>query len=203
MKFIYGVRTNDGIEVYNRGFNTVERVMDETENYCITLRDEADYKDFASGSVYTDIGVFPTHYKARTGFVDACKQLIMDMVEPNNAYSQKMWCIKKDVSDEYTGAKYKFIEYCWVDYVKSYAEGNVVGFSAETIEVRVRENLNTSGIDFVDMENCPCNEHIIDDILNGEATEVPANSETMNRIKEFIKDNVERFYIRLFRGFEK
>lgn len=203
MRFIYGVKTNDGIEVYNRGFNTVERVMDETENYCITLRDESNYKDFASGSVYTDIGVFPTHYKARTGFIDACKNLVMDMVEPNTAYSQKMWCVKRDIEDKYTGAKYKFIEYCWVDYVKPYAEGNSVGFWAETLEVRVRENLNTNGIEFVDMENCPCNEHIIDDILNDEATEVPNDSENMNRIKEFMQEYMNRFCIRLFRGFKK
>lgn len=203
MKFIYGVKTNDGIDVYSRGFNTLERVMEHKLHYHTLVKDNKEYKNFVDTTTYTDIGVFDSYYKSTTGFSEACKKFIMNMLEPNTAYSHKMWCVKRDIEDTYTGAKFKFTEYCWVDYVKPYAEGNVVGFWAETIEVRVRENLNTSGIDFVDMENCSCNEHIIDDILNGEATEVPNDSENMNRIKEFMQEYMNRFCTRLFRGFKK
>lgn len=203
MKFIYGVKTNDRIEVYSRGFNTLERVMDLEPNYHTLVKDNKEYKSFVDITTYTDIGVFASHYKARTGFSEACKKFIMNMLEPNIAYSQKMWCVKKDIEDKYSGAKYKYTEYCWVDYVQPYVNGIVIGFWAETIEVRVRENLNTSGIDFVDMENNPCNESIIDDILNGNAKQVPNDSETTNSIKEFMQDKINTFCIRLFRGFKK
>lgn len=203
MRFVYGVKTNNGIEVYSRGFNTLERVMDSEPDYHTTVKDKSEYKHSISNLTYTDIDVFDTQYKSRTGFYEACKKFIMEIIDPNTSYSQKMWCIKKDIEDKYSRAKYKYTEYCWVDYVKPYVEGNSVGFWAETIGVRVRENLNTRGIDFVDMENCPCNEHIIDDILNGEATKVPNNSENMNRIKEFMQEYMNRFCIRLFRGFKK
>lgn len=203
MKFIYGVKTNDGIDVYSRGFNTLERVMDLEPNYHTLVKDNKEYKNFVDTTTYTDIGVFDSYYRAITGFSEACKKFIMNMLEPNDAYSQKMWCVKKDVEDKYSEAKYKYTEYCWVDYVKPYVDGVVIGFWAETIEVRVRENLNTSGIDFVDMENNPCNESIIDDILNGNAKQVPNDSETMNSIKKFMKDKINTFCIRLFRGFKK
>ena len=203
MKFIYGVKTNDGIDVYSRGFNTLERVMEHKLHYHTLVKDNKEYKNFVDTTTYTDIGVFDSYYKSTTGFSEACEKFIMNMLEPNDAYSQKMWCVKKDIEDKYSGAKYKYTEYCWVDYVKPYVDGVVIGFRAETIEVRVRQNLNTSGIDFVDMENNPCNESIIDDILNGNAKQVPNDSETMNSIKEFMQDKINTFCIRLFRGFKK